>query len=231
MLASEKSLQMAAKCSGDSDECITRYAQAGSCLESQRYFLSRRTVLEMLRDRGYDVSDSELALSLAEFRSIFGDKPDPERLRFYFPLRSNPTKKMLVMFLGTDQVKTKDIREMCMQIVNRGSLQGLILILQSKVTASVKKEMEKFSFKVEFFQIADLLVNITKHILAPKYEILNAAKKHQILKKYEVEEKQLPWMLETDAIARYYGLEKGQVVKVTYSGGTVDALETYRCIM
>ncbi|KAK1571168.1 hypothetical protein Q3G72_012899 [Acer saccharum] len=102
---------MAAKCGGggggDPDKCITRYADAGSCLESQRYFLSRRTVLEMLRDRGYDVSDSELALSLAEFRSIFGDKPDPERLRFYFPLRSNPTKKMLVMFLGTEQVKTE----------------------------------------------------------------------------------------------------------------------------
>ncbi|KAK1548966.1 hypothetical protein Q3G72_003907 [Acer saccharum] len=187
---------MAAKCGGggggDSDKCITRYADAGSCLESQRYFLSRRTVLEMLRDRGYDVSDSELALSLAEFRSIFGDNPDPERLRFYFPLRSNPTKKMLVMFLGTDQVKTKDIREMFMQIVNRESLQGSILILQSKVTAYAKKEMEKFSFKVELFQLL--------------------------------------WMLETDAIARYYGLERGQVVKVTYSGGIVDALETYRCV-
>ncbi|KAK3228844.1 hypothetical protein Dsin_000725 [Dipteronia sinensis] len=225
---------MAAKCGGggggDSSECITKYADKVS-LESQRYFLSRRTVLEMLRDRGYDVSDSELAFSLTEFRSIFGYKPDPERLRFYFSLRSNPTKKMLVMFLGTDQVKTKDIREMFMQIVNRESLQGLILILQSKVTAYAKKEMEKFSFKVEFFQITDLLVNITKHILAPKYEILNAAKKHKILKKYEVEEKQLPWMLETDAIARYYGLEKGQVVKVTYCGGIVDALETYRCVM
>ncbi|KAK4835429.1 hypothetical protein QYF36_009593 [Acer negundo] len=151
---------MAAKCGGggggDSDECITRYADAESCLESQRYFLSRRTVLEMLRDRGYDVSGSELALSLShsEFRSIFGDKPDPERLRFYFPLRSNPTKKMLVMFLGTDQVKTKDIRAMFMQIVNRESLQGLILILQSEVTAYAKKETEKFSFKVEFFQVS-----------------------------------------------------------------------------
>ncbi|KAH7548542.1 hypothetical protein JRO89_XS14G0159700 [Xanthoceras sorbifolium] len=187
--------------------------------------------MEMLRDRGYDVADSELALSLAEFRSVFGDKPDPERLRFCFPLCSNPVKKMLVMFLGTDQVKTKDIRELFGKIVNKESLHGLILILQSKINAYAKKEVEKFSFKVEFFQITDLLVNITKHILTPRYEILDAAKKHKILKKYEVEEKQLPWMLETDAIARYYGLEKGHVVKVTYSGGIVDSLETYRCVI
>lgn len=41
---------------------------------------------------------------------------------------------------------------------------------------------------------------------------------------------QLPRMLETDAIARYYGLEKGQVVKITCSGGLVDSLVTYRCV-
>lgn len=42
---------------------------------------------------------------------------------------------------------------------------------------------------------------------------------------------QLPLMLETDAFARYYGLEKGQVVKITYRGGAVGALKTYRCIV
>ncbi|KAI9156988.1 hypothetical protein LWI28_015166 [Acer negundo] len=102
---------MAAKCGGggggDSDECITRYADAESCLESQRL--------------------------LAKIFKVF---------------------YMLVMFLGTDQVKTKDIRAMFMQIVNRESLQGLILILQSEVTAYAKKETEKFSFKVEFFQVS-----------------------------------------------------------------------------
>lgn len=41
---------------------------------------------------------------------------------------------------------------------------------------------------------------------------------------------QLPRMLETDAIARYYGLEKGQVVKVTHNGAFTDSLLTYRCV-
>ncbi|KAJ6944455.1 hypothetical protein NC652_009750 [Populus alba x Populus x berolinensis] len=31
-----------------------------------------------------------------------------------------------------------------------------------------KKEPEKFPFKVEVFQITDLLVNITMHVLQPK---------------------------------------------------------------
>lgn len=37
-------------------------------------------------------------------------------------------------------------------------------------------------------------------------------------------------MLQKDAIARYYGLEKGQVVKVTYSGEITESHVTYRCI-
>lgn len=41
---------------------------------------------------------------------------------------------------------------------------------------------------------------------------------------------QLPRMLRTDAIARYYGLEKGQVVKVTYDGDMTRAHITYRCV-
>lgn len=41
---------------------------------------------------------------------------------------------------------------------------------------------------------------------------------------------QFPIMQKDDAIARYYGLEKGQVVKITYKGGMTDSLVTYRCV-
>lgn len=41
---------------------------------------------------------------------------------------------------------------------------------------------------------------------------------------------QLPRLLRTDAIARYYGLEKGQVVKVTYDGDMTRSHVTYRCV-
>jgi hypothetical protein len=41
---------------------------------------------------------------------------------------------------------------------------------------------------------------------------------------------QLPRMLETDAVARYYGLGKGTAVKVKYDSEITGNHVTYRCI-
>lgn len=41
---------------------------------------------------------------------------------------------------------------------------------------------------------------------------------------------QLPRLLSKDAIAQYYGLEKGQVVKVTYNGDITGSHVAYRCV-
>ncbi|KAL0007119.1 hypothetical protein SO802_008621 [Lithocarpus litseifolius] len=215
---------------GGTGDCITSHVEEGSA-ESHRYYLSRRTVLEMLRDRGYVVPESELARSLAEFRSVFGDKPDLLSLRITVPHSSNPYNRMMVIFYGTEEIRTASVRNLYAQIMRIEHLKGLILIHESKINHFARKGLEKYPYKVEVFQITDLLVNITKHILVPKHEILNAEGKQRLLSQYKVKDTQLPRMLETDPVARYYGLEKGQVVKITYSGEFIDSLETYRAVL
>ncbi|KAF8403606.1 hypothetical protein HHK36_011710 [Tetracentron sinense] len=210
--------------------CISSLIDEGS-VESHRYYLSRRTVFEMLRDRCYDVPDSEIDLSLQDFRSIYGQKPDLERLRISVPLLSDPSKRILVIFCGTDVVKVSIIRGISSQIVNKDNLTGVMLILQNKITSQAQQAVDVFPFKVEIFQITDLLMNITKHILMPKHEILTNEEKQKLLKKLNLEDNQIPRMLKKDAIARYYGLEKGQVVKSTYDGEITDSHVSYRCVM
>ncbi|KAK9912889.1 hypothetical protein M0R45_036723 [Rubus argutus] len=215
---------------GDRPGCITSHVVGGS-VESYRYYVSRRTVMEMLSDRGYNVPDSDLTRSLTEFRTVFGQNPDLERLRICVSLRSNPKKKIMVIFCGTDEIRKATVCGIYANLLYKESISGLMLVLQSKINSYAQKELETYPYKVEIFQISELLVNITKHVLQPKHEILTAEEKKVLLRKYNLEEKKLPLMLETDAFARYYGLEKGQVVKITYHGGVVGALKTYRCIV
>ncbi|KAK3218171.1 hypothetical protein Dsin_012141 [Dipteronia sinensis] len=209
--------------------CLSGFVDQGS-KESHRYYLARATVLEMLRDRGYDVPLSEISLSLNDFRAIYGQDPDVDRLRISVTHKSQPSKRMLVVFAGPVMVKVNVIRGIATQIANKDTLTGLIIILQSHITNQALKAVDLFKFKVEMFQITDLLVNITKHVLKPNHQVLTNEEKQQLLKEYNIEEKQLPGMLKTDAIARYYGLEKGQVVKVTYSGEITKSHVTYRCV-
>ncbi|KAK7334700.1 hypothetical protein VNO80_26461 [Phaseolus coccineus] len=212
-------------------ECIASLIDSGS-EESSRYFLSRRTVLEMLGDRGYDVVQHvNLAPSLGEFRSRFGQQPNPETLGFCVSHLSNPSNTVQVVFAGTDDIKKGTVMEICSRIVDSGNLKSLIIILQSKITSFAHKQLSNLPYKVEIIRIEDLLVNITKHVLQPKYEILTVKEKEALLTKYNLEEKQLPCMLKTDAIARYYGLEKGEVVRITHSGPMVDSHVTYRCVV
>ncbi|KAE9616279.1 hypothetical protein Lal_00017696 [Lupinus albus] len=216
---------------GDRSNCIVFSSDAGT-VESSRYFHSRRTVLEMLRDRGYDVPNSELTRSLPEFRSIFGEKPNHQSLTIRVSLLSDPSNKVLVCFMGTtDIIRKGTIRALHNEIAEKERLNRLILIVQSKMTAFARKDLDGSPFKVEILNINDLLVNITKHVLQPKYQLLTADEKQALLMKHSLEEKQLPHMLKADAIARYYGLEKGQVIKITHNGELVDSLVTYRCVV
>ncbi|KAM0993542.1 hypothetical protein EV1_009241 [Malus domestica] len=209
--------------------CLTSHIDDGSA-ESHRYYLSRRTVLETLRDRGYSVPASEIDLSLQDFRFLHGPTPDIERLRFSATHCTDPSDRMLVIYCGPGIVKVNVIRGLHSQIANKDTLTGLMLITQNQVTNQALKTLELYPFKTEIFQITDLLVNITKHVLKPKHQVLTDKEKGKLLKKYNVEEKQLPRLSRKDAISRYHGLEKGQVVKVTCTGDITESHVTYRCI-
>ena len=59
-------------------------------------------------------------------------------------------------------VKVSVMRGISAQIVNRESLNGMILILQNKITSQAQKSVDLFPFKVEIFQVS-LQINIDLH--------------------------------------------------------------------
>ncbi|KAF3777904.1 DNA-directed RNA polymerases IV and V subunit 5B [Nymphaea thermarum] len=215
----------------DADDCILSQfiRKDKAAVDAYRLFRVRRTVFQMLRDRGYALSDADLADDFEGFQAACGEPVD---LRTLTVVRIHPSAgKIIVFFFGGDSFKVAHLREYLVQC-NREGASRMIIAYRNSITSLVRKAVKESesTIKVELFHMSDLLCNPMEHVLMPKHEILTAEEKEKLLDEYKINENQMPRMLLTDMVARYHGLERGQVVKVTYSGEITKSHVTYRCV-
>ena len=75
------------------------------------------------------------------------------------------------------------------------------------------------------------MVNITLHELVPKHVLLSFKEKAELLERYRLKESQLPRIQRSDPVAKYFGLKRGQVVKIIRKSETAGRYASYRwCI-
>lgn len=205
--------------------------------EVSRLFRVRRTVLELLADRGFAVleTDDDLNMPREAFESHFSAASfNRESLTMLRQKQDDASDQIYVFFPDEARNKALGVKPISdkAERMERDGVNRAIIILQTGLTPYAKQAVEKLSagdrFRMEVFLENELLVNITRHQLVPRHQVLSDEEKKNLLRRYKLKESQLPRIQKTDPIARYYGLTPGTVVKITRPSETAGRYVSFR---
>lgn len=207
--------------------------RGGLTPEASRLYRVYKTVAAMLSKRGYMVPRELLQMTPMTFTQKFGDHPSRESLTILVEKSDDESNQLFVFFPEEEKVGVKPIKVYTDRMKEEGVTYA-ILVLRLDMTAFAKHAVQELSSDIchiEHFKEAELLVDITEHTLVPEHIVLSQNEKAELLKRYRLKEMQLPRIQPNDPVARYYGMKRGNVVKITRPSETAGRYVTYRICM
>jgi len=204
--------------------------------EVDRLWRIRKTVMQMCHDRGYLVTQDELDQTMEQFIEQFGDRPSEGRpsrgdISVLVAHNDDPTDQMFVFFPEEEKVGIKTIKQYCTRMQEE-NISRATIVVQLGMTPSAKQALVDMApkYQLEQFLESELLVNVTEHVLVPEHLVLTPSEKAELLARYKLKDHQLPRMQIGDTIARYFGLRKGDVIKIIRPSVTSGRYVTYRIV-
>jgi DNA-directed RNA polymerase I, II, and III subunit RPABC1 len=196
--------------------------------EKQTLYKVRTTVLEMLYDRGYIVSDIE-NISFEEFVIKYNNK----NIDIFVNSEIKNEKVYIHFHNEIKNFSKNDLKNIMQAIISKYNDQdiNLILILREKENSAISKELSKDTYKnVEIFLRKNMVFNVTKHVYVPKHIILTKDEEKELLDKYYTTKGKLPKMPKSDPIAKYYGMKSEQICKIIRKSPEVGEYVYYRLV-
>lgn len=187
------------------------------------------TSREMVTERGYTIPLTFLKAENNDFYTLYQNIDAKSGFNNYDILGTKDDKKLLVKFtLDKDSVNRQDIISFRNNVNDTyGEDTNIIYVVKSKPNTFVYKEIKEND---EIFLSNELVFNRTKHRLIPKHVMLNETEKREVLTTYDCRDTQIPRMVTTDYIARYYGAKAGDMFKIYRPSPSSGVYITYRVV-
>jgi len=200
---------------------------------------SRHTIIDMIELRGYNLdkyknfTDTELDLMMENMGKI-----QYENMPLDMECKHNDSDKSCLIKYVLTKLRVEKYNVLIIDLIEQQIIKDgddLILIVKDKINNldSFYSLFDKFyksnNIFIQIFSINNLLINIKNHVLVPDLRILNDSEKDSIREKYNVETMtQFPLLLNSDPMAKFYGVKHGDLCEITRTSETSGKYISYR---
>jgi DNA-directed RNA polymerase subunit H (RpoH/RPB5) len=203
---------------------------------------SRNTILDILEDRGYDVSKYRY---IAPDQILILAEGHPRALDIIVPKKADgpaPCERAVVVYQIQDRLRlklptfTRDLYEIAPDAMGSNAVKrtdDVIVILNEPYHDAFDKAAlglwQTQRARMVFFHIKQVVVHPGRHVLVPPHRKLSAEEAAAVIERFHVTAKtQLPLLKHHDIQARVLGLVPGDMVEVLRPSPTAGVLPVYR---
>lgn len=163
---------------------------------------AHKICLELFAQRGYDIIEED-----KDQDHILGVKKDG--------------KQVCAFMANTPKFNVERIEEY-ITIMKQIDVTHAIIVYNDNATPVAKKVIEQsIDMILELFNVDELQYNLTKNYLVPKHELYCEKGSLKCKKFKEKYSDKFPVILKSDPVCRFYGFNKGDILKITRKDGNI----------
>jgi DNA-directed RNA polymerase I, II, and III subunit RPABC1 len=181
----------------------------------------RFTIKEMIEDRGFPGESINTSLSKDELKVLVDDFVNNDTV--FDVLVENEKRKLYVKCFyninpeRSDMILTR-VNELIMRMNEMDKRDDIIFIICDPSLEKLTESMKEWSKKQEnnsLFHYKHLIYNFSRHEMVPKHIKLTRTEANKVKTEYRLQSMiQFPGIEKMDAMARYLGLRRGDLVRI-----------------
>ena len=206
------------------------------------WFEIKKTLLEMIRDRGYDISEETHILYMDDdsfttyYNSLLDKCKEKQKIsnlesfllfssNTYYSVNKTDLKILKIGFLELKANKAKINSDQISELISTLKIQPknskkeycdeLILIINNEIVTLAKKQLNDLtSVNTSIFFDKELFYNPTNHIDCPQFYLLTETEKNDLIRNLKCKLSDVLIIKHSDPVIKYYGWKRGQIVKI-----------------
>lgn len=180
--------------------------------------------IKMVSNRGFINTDD-----IEFITQNFDQRTEDDIYKVTFSKKMNKYKHLYIKFLN-QKITAMGKNSILVNFLQKYEDSKKILIVGG-INNKIKSTIYSNYPDTEIFTVNEMMINLVDHILVPQHILLSEEESLEILQEYDARKRDMPKILDTDAVARYYNMPIGRICRIIRPSETSGDTPYYRLVV